>query len=82
MQVKNITGSINKKKLRNLIIGIIGIYVTFCIGGILHEYILKKPYIDRIDGSESYFTNASGLIAVEKVIIFAFGYLYNLLFLK
>jgi len=61
---RNITGLINKKKLLSLVIGIIGIYVTFCIGGVLHEYILKKPYVNRVDGNESYFNNASGLIAV------------------
>jgi hypothetical protein len=61
----------------NLAVGILMIYFTFMIGGILHEYILKQPYTDRIDGSQSYFSNPPGLIAVEKIIIFSFGYLYN-----
>ncbi len=42
---------LNKKKLLKLAIGIVGIYITFCIGGVLHEFILKQPYHNRIDNS-------------------------------
>ena len=44
--------------------GIAGIYVTFIIGGVLHEQILKKKYHNRFNGEEDYFTYVGGLITV------------------
>lgn len=73
--------SINKKRLFNLLIGIIMIYITFMIGGVLHQYILKQKYLNRFDSTQAYFTNPQGLIVMEKFIVFSFGLVYNRAFL-
>jgi hypothetical protein len=49
--MKNKTSSINRHKLLCLLTGIAGIYMTFCLGGLFHERLLKQPYIDRIDNT-------------------------------
>jgi hypothetical protein len=68
-----ILDSIDSKKLKNLITGIIAIYFAFIIGGVLHERILKKSYINRFNKHENMFTSAVSIIAVEKLIVWIFG---------
>lgn len=70
--------SIDIKKLISLLVGIIAIYFTFLIGGVFHQYILKQKYVDRFDGRQNYFNEVSGLIAVEKGMVWVFGFVYNL----
>jgi len=53
----NLCSTIDKKKLFNLLIGVIMIYITFMIGGILHEIILKQQYTNRFDNTKSLFAN-------------------------
>ena len=49
--------SIDIKKLISLLIGVLMIYITFMIAGVLHEYVLKQLYINRFDNTQSYFKN-------------------------
>lgn len=68
---------IDKQKCAELFMGIIGINITFVICGVLFEWMTKLTYTNVETGKEDYFRSATGLIAIERGIVWLLAEIWN-----
>ncbi len=69
--------AIDRKKAFEMIVGVVGIYATFLIVGVLYEKITTTKYQSNSDQGWQYFRITSGFIMIERAINWMLGVVYQ-----
>jgi hypothetical protein len=73
----SILNRIDKTKCIELVMGIVGINITFVVSGVLFEWMTKLTYTNIETGTNEYFRSAVGLIAIERGIVWLLAEIWN-----
>ena len=73
----NCVQNIDRKKAFEMILGIVGINVSFLIGGVLYEKITSTQYENNSNNQLQPFRITAGFIMVERFLNYLFGLIYR-----
>lgn len=73
----NCVQNIDRKKAFEMILGIVGINVSFLIVGVLYEKITSTQYENNSNNQLQPFRITAGFIMVERFLNYLFGLIYR-----
>lgn len=79
--IKKCIDNIDGKKAFELVLGIVGINISFLLLGVIYEKITSTKYLNRQTGAQQFFRSAAGFIMIERGSNWLMAELYKFIFI-